>query len=97
MIADAESSTRTGRKGGRSRTPAKALAAKQNILLRWHPRDKGGTIPVKALLDGAWYREPAEPDQWPCGMGRRNYFGRSGSSLGQIQPATLPFEEESLA
>ena len=56
MIADAESSTRTGRKGGRSRTPAKALAAKQNILLRWHPRDESGTIPIKALLDGAWYQ-----------------------------------------
>ncbi len=48
--------TRTGRKGGLRRTEPKALNARQNIRLRWHPRDKDGTIPIPALLDGAWYR-----------------------------------------
>jgi len=56
MMQAANGSIQTGRRGGRSRTPAKALAAKQNILLRWHPKDKDGTIPVEALLDGAWYQ-----------------------------------------
>ena len=46
---------RTGRKGGRARTPAKSLAARQNILLRWHPADVDGVIPPEALIDGAWY------------------------------------------
>jgi hypothetical protein len=45
----------SGRKGGRARTPAKSLAARQNILLRWHPADDQGVIPLEALIDGAWY------------------------------------------
>ena len=44
--------TLTGRKGGLRRTEAKALHARQNILLRWHPKDQEGTIPVAALIDG---------------------------------------------
>jgi hypothetical protein len=45
----------SGRRGGRARTPAKSLAARQNILLRWHPADVEGVIPPEALIDGAWY------------------------------------------
>lgn len=45
----------TGRRGGRARTPAKSLAARQNALLRWHPADRDGVIPCEALIDGAWY------------------------------------------
>ncbi len=45
----------TGRKGGSARTAAKSLAAKQNILLRWHPAGNDGVIPLSALIDGAWY------------------------------------------
>ncbi len=48
--------TLTGRKGGLRRTEAKALNARQNIRLRWHPRDREGIIPIPALIDGAWYR-----------------------------------------
>jgi hypothetical protein len=48
--------TLTGRKGGLRRTEAKALHARQNIRLRWHPRDREGIIPIPALIDGAWYR-----------------------------------------
>ena len=46
---------RNGRRGGRARTPAKSLAARQNILLRWHPPGRDGVIPQEALIDGAWY------------------------------------------
>lgn len=46
---------RNGRKGGRARTPAKSLAARQNILLRWHRPGQDGVIPPAALIDGAWY------------------------------------------
>jgi len=56
MISILQASVRSGRIGGQKRTSAKTLAAKQNILLRWHPRDKDGTIPVGALVDGAWYQ-----------------------------------------
>lgn len=45
-----------GRKGGRARSERKSLAARQNALLRWHERDGQGVIPVKALIDGAWYQ-----------------------------------------
>jgi len=45
----------SGRRGGRARTPAKSLAARQNILLRWHPADADGVIPPEALIGGAWY------------------------------------------
>jgi hypothetical protein len=55
MISIRQTSVRSGRIGGQKRTSAKTLSAKQNILLRWHPRDKDGTIPVAALVDGAWY------------------------------------------
>ena len=51
----AKTSITSGRKGGRARTPAKLLAARQNILLRWHPADGQGVIPPEALIDGAWY------------------------------------------
>jgi hypothetical protein len=44
-----------GRKGGRARTAAKSLAARQNILLRWHRPGRDGVIPPAALIDGAWY------------------------------------------
>ena len=56
MISIRQASVRSGRIGGQKRTSAKTLSAKQNILLRWHPRDKDGTIPVEALVDGAWYQ-----------------------------------------
>ena len=49
------SSVRSGRRGGKARTAAKALAARQNILLRWHPPGRDGVIPPAALIDGAWY------------------------------------------
>ena len=45
-----------GRRGGSSRSPAKALAARQNVLIRWHGRKGGGVIPEPALIDGAWYQ-----------------------------------------
>ena len=44
-----------GSRGGRARTAAKSLAARQNILLRWHRPGKDGVIPPAALIDGAWY------------------------------------------
>lgn len=47
--------SRTGRQGGQARSSAKSLAARQNILLRWHPPARDGVIPAKALIDGAWY------------------------------------------
>ncbi len=46
----------SGRRGGSARTPAKALAARQNILIRWHGRNEAGVIPEQALIDGAWYQ-----------------------------------------
>lgn len=55
MKPSTRSAALTGRKGGRARTPAKSLAARQNILLRWHPPGKDGVIPPSALIDGAWY------------------------------------------
>ena len=45
----------SGRRGGRARTAAKSLAARQNILLRWHPPGRDGVIPPEAMIDGAWY------------------------------------------
>ncbi len=45
-----------GRRGGSVSSPAKALAARQNILLRWHGREGDGVIPEPALIDGAWYQ-----------------------------------------
>ena len=50
------SSISTGRRGGKARSPAKSMAARQNILLRWHGRSRKGVIPEKALIDGAWYQ-----------------------------------------
>lgn len=50
------SSISTGRRGGRARSPAKSITARQNILLRWHGRSRKGVIPEKALIDGAWYQ-----------------------------------------
>lgn len=50
------SSISTGRRGGKARSPAKSIAARQNILLRWHGRSQTGVIPEKALIDGAWYQ-----------------------------------------
>ena len=50
-----QASVRCGRKGGRARTAAKSLAARQNILLRWHRPGTDGVIPLAALIDGAWY------------------------------------------
>lgn len=48
--------TRIGRKGGKVRSDQKSLAARQNVLLRWHGKRVDGVIPVAALIDGAWYR-----------------------------------------
>lgn len=45
-----------GRRGGSVSSPAKALTARQNILMRWHGRLPGGVIPEPALIDGAWYQ-----------------------------------------
>jgi hypothetical protein len=45
-----------GRRGGSMSSPAKALAARQNILIRWHGRQGDGVIPEPALIDGAWYQ-----------------------------------------
>ena len=39
-----------------SRSPAKSIAARQNILLRWHVRQQDSLIPEAALIDGAWYQ-----------------------------------------
>lgn len=55
FVSSVQISARTGRKGGRARTAAKSLAARQNVLLRWHPADRNGVIPVPGLIDGAWY------------------------------------------
>lgn len=46
---------KNGRRGGRARSAVKSLAARQNILLRWHPPSPDGVIPPEALIDGAWY------------------------------------------
>lgn len=51
-----KSPSATGRQGGRARSPAKTLSARQNVLLRWHSRDRDGVIPERALIDGAWYQ-----------------------------------------
>ena len=48
--------TLIGRKGGKARSEQKSLAARQNVRLRWHGKREDGTIPVAALIDGAWYR-----------------------------------------
>lgn len=48
--------TRIGRKGGEVSSDRKALAARQNVLLRWHGKRTDGVIPKAALIDGAWYR-----------------------------------------
>jgi hypothetical protein len=45
-----------GRRGGSARSPAKALSARQNILIRWHGRQGDGVLPEPALIDGAWYQ-----------------------------------------
>ena len=45
-----------GRKGGKAKSERKFVAARQNILLRWHERTADGVIPSAALIDGAWYR-----------------------------------------
>jgi hypothetical protein len=48
--------TLIGRRGGKVRSEQKSLAARQNVLLRWHRKTADGVIPVAALIDGAWYR-----------------------------------------
>lgn len=45
-----------GQRGGSARSPAKTLAARQNVLIRWHGRQADGVIPERALIDGAWYQ-----------------------------------------
>jgi len=56
FMKDSANSISTGRRGGKARSPAKSMAARQNILLRWHGRSRKGVIPEKALIDGAWYQ-----------------------------------------
>jgi len=66
------SSVSTGRRGGKVSSPAKSMAARQNILLRWHGRNRKGVIPEKALVDGAWYQgrgRTAPIALWDAGSG----------------------------
>lgn len=70
--------TLTGRKGGLRRTEAKALHARQNIRLRWHPKDREGTIPVAALIDGAWYRGTGRTGPVALWDGTREQFHTVG-------------------
>ena len=66
------SSVSTGRRGGKVSSPAKSMAARQNILLRWHGRNRKGVIPEKALIDGAWYQgrgRTAPIALWDAGSG----------------------------
>ena len=51
-----KSSYKSGQMGGTKKSEIKTLAARQNILLRWNPREPSGRIPVPALIDGGWYR-----------------------------------------
>ena len=70
--------TLTGRKGGLRRTEAKALHARQNIRLRWHPKDREGTIPIPALIDGAWYRGTGPNGSVALWNGARELFHTVG-------------------
>jgi len=70
--------TLTGRKGGLRRTEAKALHARQNIRLRWHPRDREGIIPIPALIDGAWYRGTGRTGPVALWDGARELFRTVG-------------------
>jgi hypothetical protein len=61
-----------GRRGGSVSSPAKTLAARQNILIRWHGRQAGGILPEPALIDGAWYQgrgRSAPIALWDAGHG----------------------------
>ena len=51
-----KSSYKSGQIGGRKKSELKTLVARQNILLRWNPREHDGGIPIDALIDGGWYR-----------------------------------------
>jgi len=70
--------TLTGRTGGLRRTEAKALHARQNIRLRWHPKDQEGTIPIPALIDGAWYRGTGRTGPVALWDGARGLFRTVG-------------------
>ena len=61
-----------GRRGGSVSSPAKTLAARQNILIRWHGRQADGILPEPALIDGAWYQgrgRSAPIALWDAGHG----------------------------
>ena len=84
-----EKSVRNGRKGGRARTAAKLLAARQNILLRWHRPGANGAIPPAALIDGAWYLgegRSASVAYWDST--RKTFHTLSANSW--FDPATYP-------
>ena len=85
------SSISTGRRGGKARSPAKSMAARQNILLRWHGRSRKGVIPEKALIDGAWYQgrgRTAPIALWDANSGVFQAVGWSSVPDPENYPAT---------
>src|SRR5687767_12124422 len=55
-----------GKKGGSASTPAKRIAARLNVMKRWHGTSPTvGVLPVTQLHDCVWYR----------GTGRNSNFG----------------------
>lgn len=80
---------RNGRKGGKARTAAKSLAARQNILLRWHKPDQDGVIPLTALIDGAWYLGEGRSASVAFWDGYRKTF-HTVSANSWFDPATYP-------
>jgi hypothetical protein len=81
--------SRNGRKGGKARTAAKTLAARQNILLRWHRPGRDGVIPPAALIDGAWYIGEGRSASVAFWDGFRKTF-QTVSAISWFDPATYP-------
>lgn len=89
MLLMKKNAVNFGRLGGRVSSPAKALAARQNILIRWHGRQEGGVIPEPALIDGAWYQgrgRSAPIALWDAASG----FFRTMSWSSMPDPASFP-------
>lgn len=78
-----------GRRGGSVSSPAKALAARQNILIRWHGRQGDGVIPEPALIDGAWYQGQGRSAPIALWDGTQGVF-RTMSWSSMPDPASFP-------
>ena len=78
-----------GRRGGSVSSPAKALAARQNILIRWHGRQGDGVIPEPALIDGAWYQGQGRSAPIALWDGAQGVF-RTMSWSSMPDPASFP-------